>query len=170
MKNESLNWEDLRGLRERWPRTLMVKGILHPDDARRAVEYGADAVIVSNHGGRNLDSTMAPIEVLPEIVDAVGSRTTVIVDSGFRRGSDIIKGIALGAKAVLVGRGTLYGTAAGGEAGAARALEIYREEIDRVMALTGVRTLSELGPQHVHFAQEPLRDAAPRSDCHVSAQ
>jgi isopentenyl diphosphate isomerase/L-lactate dehydrogenase-like FMN-dependent dehydrogenase len=151
MKNESLNWDDLRALRERWPRTLIVKGILHADDARRAVDLGADAVVVSNHGARNLDATPAPIDVLPEIVDAVGSRTTVIVDGGFRRGSDVVKGIALGAKAVLVGRGTLYGTAAGGEAGAARALELYREEIDRVMALVGARTLADLGPQYLHF-------------------
>lgn len=153
MKNESLNWDDLRALRERWPHKLMVKGILHPRDAQLAVECGADAVIVSNHGGRNLDSTMAPIEVLPKIVDAVGKSTTVIVDSGFRRGSDIVKALALGAKAVLIGRGTLYGTAAGGEAGAARALEIYREEIDRVMALIGARNVSELGPQYLHFAE-----------------
>ena len=150
MKNESLNWDDLRALRERWPRTLIVKGILHADDARRAVDLGADAVVVSNHGARNLDATPAPIEVLPEIVDAVGNRTTVMVDGGFRRGSDVVKALALGAKAVLVGRGTLYGTAAGGEAGAARALALYREEIDRVMALTGVRTLAELGPQYLH--------------------
>jgi len=109
-----------------------------------AADCGADAVIVSNHGGRNLDSSMAPIEVLPRVVDAVGGRIPVIVDSGFMRGSDVVKGLALGAKAVLVGRATLYGTAAAGEAGAARAIEIYREEIDRVLALIGRRSVAEL--------------------------
>ena len=144
MKNDSLNWNDLRELRKMWPRTLMVKGILHPQDAVMAADCGADAVIVSNHGGRNLDSSMAPIEVLPRVVDAVGGRIPVIVDSGFMRGSDVVKGLALGAKAVLIGRATLYGTAAAGEAGAARAIEIYREEIDRVLALIGRRSVAEL--------------------------
>jgi len=145
MKNDSLNWDDLRALRKMWPHTLIVKGILHPQDAVLAADCGADGVIVSNHGGRNLDSSMAPIEVLPEIVDAAGKRITVIVDSGFRRGSDVVKALALGAKAVLIGRPTLYGTAAGGEAGAARAIAIFREEIDRVLALLGCRSVAELG-------------------------
>jgi isopentenyl diphosphate isomerase/L-lactate dehydrogenase-like FMN-dependent dehydrogenase len=148
-KNDSLNWEDLRALRKLWPHTLMVKGILTPEDAVLAAECGADGVIVSNHGGRNLDSSMAPIEVLPEVVDAVGKRLTVIVDSGFRRGSDVVKALALGAKAVLIGRPTLYGTAAAGEAGATRAIAIYREEIDRVLALIGCRCIAELNPESV---------------------
>jgi isopentenyl diphosphate isomerase/L-lactate dehydrogenase-like FMN-dependent dehydrogenase len=151
MKNDSLNWDDVRALRRMWPGKLMVKGILHPQDAKLAADCGADAVIVSNHGGRNLDSTMAPIEVLPEIVDAVGKRITVIVDSGFRRGSDIVKGLALGAQAVLIGRATLYGVAAGGEPGARRAIAILREEIDRVMALIGVRSVAELGPEFLQM-------------------
>jgi len=145
MKNDSLNWDDLRALRKMWPRTLLVKGIMHAQDAVLAADCGADGVIVSNHGGRNLDSSMAPIEVLPEIVEAAGRRTTVIVDSGFRRGSDVVKALALGAKAVLIGRSTLYGTAAGGEAGAARAIGIFREEIDRVLALIGCLGVAELG-------------------------
>lgn len=157
MKNDSLNWEDLRTLRKMWPGTLMVKGILHPEDAKLAADCGADAVIVSNHGGRNLDSTMAPIEVLPEIVDAVGSRVTVMVDSGFRRGSDIVKALCLGAKAVLIGRATLYGVAAGGEPGANRAITILREEIDRVMALIGVRSVGELDSDYLHFTESRLR-------------
>ena len=142
--SDSLCWEDLRVLRKMWPHTLMVKGILSPADAILAADCGADGVIVSNHGGRNLDSTQAPIEVLPEVVDAVGKRLTVIVDSGFRRGSDVIKALALGAKAVLIGRPTLYGTAAAGEAGAGRAIAIFREEIDRVLALIGCRSIAEL--------------------------
>ena len=132
-----------------WPHTLIVKGILHPQDAMLAADCGADAVVVSNHGGRNLDSSMAPIEALPEVVDAVGKRITVIVDSGFRRGSDVVKALALGAKAVLVGRSTLYGTAAGGEVGAARAIEIFREEIDRVLALLGCPSIAALNREYL---------------------
>ena len=149
LMTDSLCWEDLRVLRKLWPHTLIVKGILHPQDAVIAADCGADGVIVSNHGGRNLDSTQAPIEVLPEVVDAVGKRLTVIVDSGFRRGSDVIKALALGAKAVLVGRPTLYGAAAAGEAGAGRAIAIFREEIDRVLALIGCRSIAELNRDHL---------------------
>jgi len=147
--NDSLNWDDLRVLRRMWPRTLIVKGILHPRDAGLAADCGADGIVVSNHGGRNLDSSMAPIEVLPEIVDAVGKRITVIVDSGFRRGSDVVKALALGAQAVLIGRPTLYGTAAGGEAGAARAIAIFREEIDRVLALLGCPGIAALNREYL---------------------
>ncbi|HXF67266.1 MAG TPA: alpha-hydroxy acid oxidase [Burkholderiales bacterium] len=161
MRNDSLNWDDLRALRRIWPGTLMVKGILHPRDAAAAAECGADAVIVSNHGGRNLDSAVSPIEVLPEVVDAVGHRITVLVDSGFRRGSDVVKALALGAKGVLIGRATLYGVAAGGEAGARRALALLREEIDRVMALIGARSVAELSPEFLAApelrAPEPVR-------------
>ena len=114
---DSLTWDDLRELRRLWPHALMVKGILRAEDARLAADCGADGVIVSNHGGRAVDSTRAPIEILPEVVDAVGNRITVLVDSGFRRGADVIKALALGAKAVLIGRATLYGTAVAGEAG-----------------------------------------------------
>jgi L-lactate dehydrogenase (cytochrome)/(S)-mandelate dehydrogenase len=151
LKCESLNWEHLRALRKMWPGKLMVKGVLHPDDARLAADCGADGVIVSNHGGRNLDSSMAPLDMLPEVVDAVGKRMTVIVDGGFRRGSDIVKAMALGAHAVLIGRATLYGVAAAGEAGAVRAIDILREETDRVMALIGCRSVAELGPQYLRF-------------------
>ena len=147
--NDSLNWDDLRVLRRMWPRTLIVKGILHPRDAGLAADCGADGIVVSNHGGRNLDSSMAPIEVLPEIVDAAGKRITVIVDSGFRRGSDVVKALALGARAVLIGRPTLYGTAAGGEAGAARAIAIFREEIDRVLALLGCPGIAALDREYL---------------------
>jgi isopentenyl diphosphate isomerase/L-lactate dehydrogenase-like FMN-dependent dehydrogenase len=142
--NDTLTWDDLRDLRKRWPHKLMAKGILTAQDAGMAADCGADAVIVSNHGGRVVDGTTAPIEVLPEIVDAVGKRVAVIVDSGFRRGSDIVKALALGANAVFIGRATLYGTAAGGEAGAARAIDLLREEIDRVLALLGCRDVADL--------------------------
>jgi isopentenyl diphosphate isomerase/L-lactate dehydrogenase-like FMN-dependent dehydrogenase len=157
LRTDSLNWDDLRALRKLWPHKLMVKGILHPQDAVLAANCGADGVVVSNHGGRNLDSVIGTLDVLPEIVDAVGHRATVIVDSGFRRGSDVVKALALGANAVFIARAGLYGTGAGGEAGAARAIQLFREEIDRVMALIGCRTIGELGP---HFLLPPnLRGA-----------
>ncbi len=149
LRTDSLNWDDLRQLRKMWPHKFIVKGIMHPQDAILAADCGADAIVVSNHGSRNLDVTMAPVEVLPEIVEAVGKRVSIIVDSGFRRGSDVVKALALGANMVYVGRSTLYGTGAGGEAGAARAISIFREEIDRVMALIGCRSIADLGPQYL---------------------
>ena len=152
LRTDSISWGDLDALRKIWPGKLIVKGILDPQDAKTAVDHGADGIDVSNHGGRNLDGIVSPIEVLPEIVDAVGSRTTVFMDSGIRRGSDVVKALALGANAVMVGRSTLYGVAAGGEAGAARALQIYRDEIHRNMALLGCNSIADIGPQCLHFA------------------
>jgi isopentenyl diphosphate isomerase/L-lactate dehydrogenase-like FMN-dependent dehydrogenase len=159
LKNDSLNWDDIRALRRLWPGVLMVKGILHPQDAVLAADCGADAVIVSNHGGRMLDGSPAPIEALPEILDAAGKRLTVMVDSGVRRGSDVVKALALGAQAVLVGRATLYGTAAAGEAGAARAIAILREETDRVMALLGACNVAALNREFLHFPEDQPRRA-----------
>jgi (S)-mandelate dehydrogenase len=156
-RQDTMTWDDLRKLRELWPRVLMVKGIMQPDEAVRAVEYGADAVIVSNHGGRNMDSAMASIDALPAIVEAVGDRATVILDSGIRRGSDIAKALALGAKAVLVGRATLYGTAVGGEAGALRALGVLRNELDKTMAYTACNTVDEIGPDILYWPRERNR-------------
>lgn len=149
--NDSLTWEDVRALRKLWPRALMVKGILRPQDAALAADCGADAVIVSNHGGRVVDGALAPIEVLPEIVEAVGKRVPVIIDSGFRRGTDVVKALALGASAVLIGRATLYGTAAAGEAGAARAISFFREEIDRTLALLGCGSIAALNREYLVF-------------------
>jgi isopentenyl diphosphate isomerase/L-lactate dehydrogenase-like FMN-dependent dehydrogenase len=161
MKNDSLNWDDLKVLRRMWPGTLIVKGLAHADDAMMAADCGADGVVVSNHGGRNLDGSMAPLEALPQVVDAVGKRISVLVDGGFRRGSDIVKALALGAHAVLIGRATLYGVAAGGHAGAERAIALLREEVSRVMALLGVRSLDELGPDYLHFTDEGFRRSSP---------
>lgn len=155
LKNDSLTWDDIRTLRKLWPGVLMVKGILHPQDAVLAADSGADAVIVSNHGGRMLDSAMAPIEVLPEILDAAGKRITVMVDSGVRRGADVVKAMALGAQAVLIGRATLYGVAAAGEAGAARAIALLRDEVSRVMALVGAREIAELDRSFLEFPHSP---------------
>jgi isopentenyl diphosphate isomerase/L-lactate dehydrogenase-like FMN-dependent dehydrogenase len=158
-KNDSLSWDDLGVLRNMWPGKLLVKGILTPRDAKLAIAHGADGIIVSNHGGRNFDSSMAPIEALAPIVDAVGDRTTVIVDSGFRRGSDVVKALAIGAKLVMVGRATLWGTTVGGEAGAARAINFYREEISRTLAYLGCRGIAELNRdciEHVPTPHVPL--------------
>jgi len=159
LRTDSISWSDLDALRKIWPHKLIVKGVLDPQDAATAVEHGAEGICVSNHGGRNLDGIVSPLEVLPEIVDAVGKRATIFVDSGFRRGTDVVKALALGAHAVMVGRSTLYGVAAGGEAGAARALEIYRDEISRVLALLGCRGIADLGPQYLQFADSHLRPA-----------
>ncbi|HET7158824.1 MAG TPA: alpha-hydroxy acid oxidase [Burkholderiales bacterium] len=148
-RSDSLNWDDLKALRDIWPGKLLVKGLLHPDDAEKSLEYGADGIVVSNHGGRNCDSAPSPIEVLPHIVKVVGDRTTIIFDSGIRRGSDVVKALAMGAKMVLIGRSTLYGTAAAGEAGAKRVLDIYRGEISRAMAQIACNKVSEIGPQHI---------------------
>ena len=159
LRSDSISWQDLDALRKIWPHKLIVKGVLDPQDAAKMVDHGADAIGVSNHGGRNLDGIISPIEVLPEIVDAVGKRATVFMDSGIRRGSDVVKALALGADAVMVGRSTLYGVAAGGEDGAARALQIYRDEIHRNMALLGCNTIADLGPHCLQFADAPLRPA-----------
>jgi isopentenyl diphosphate isomerase/L-lactate dehydrogenase-like FMN-dependent dehydrogenase len=155
--NDSISWDDVRQLRKLWPRKLIVKGVQHPQDAVMAAECGADAIVLSNHGGRVLDSTTAPILVLPQVVEAVGKRITVIVDSGFRRGSDVVKALALGADAVMLGRAPLHGTAAAGERGALRALQIFRDEIDRVLALIGCPSIAELNPD---YAVMPQMDGA----------
>ena len=157
MVTDSLTWDDLRALRKLWPHALMVKGILRAQDALLAADCGADGVIVSNHGGRAVDSTRAPVSVLPEVVEAAGRRVEVLVDSGFRRGADVVKALALGARAVLVGRAPLYGTAVAGEAGAARAIEIYRDEIDRLLALIGCPGVAALGREYL---APPFDDAA----------
>jgi isopentenyl diphosphate isomerase/L-lactate dehydrogenase-like FMN-dependent dehydrogenase len=163
-RQDTMTWEDVRKLRDLWPRVLMVKGIMRADEAVRAVEYGADAVIVSNHGGRNMDSAIASIDALPSIVEAVGDRATVILDSGIRRGSDIAKALALGAKAVLVGRATLYGTAVAGEAGALHALTMLRGELDKTMAYTACNTVDELGPDILHLPRDRNRVSAMMQD------
>jgi L-lactate dehydrogenase (cytochrome)/(S)-mandelate dehydrogenase len=137
-------WEDLEKFRKLWPRHLVVKGILHPDDARRAADIGVDGIIVSNHGGRQLDRAPASLEALPAIKKAVGDRVTLMLDSGVRRGADILIALALGARFVFVGRATLYGAAAGGILGVRRAISILRNEIDLTMAQIGCPSLDQL--------------------------
>lgn len=141
-----ISWEDVEWLREIWPRKLIIKGILNAADAKRAAKSGCDGIVVSNHGGRQLDSVVSSIEVLPDIVQAVGNHMTVLIDSGFYRGTDIVKALALGADAVMLGRATLYGLAAGGEAGVSHALSILTSEIDRVLGQSGCRSLDDVGP------------------------
>lgn len=144
-----ISWSDVRWLREAWPRKLIVKGVMTAADARRAAELGCDGIVLSNHGGRQLDGCVAPIEVLPGIASAVGGRLAILIDGGFRRGTDVVKALALGASAVMIGRPTLYGVAAGGEDGARHALGILTGEIDRVLGQIGCRSVAELGPQLV---------------------
>ena len=145
-RRTELNWSDFAWLRELWPGKLLIKGIMTVEDARLAAEHGADGIFVSNHGGRQLDGAPSPIEVLPPIAAAVGDRLAILLDSGVRRGSDIVKALALGADMVFVGRATLFGAAAGGEAGIRRALELLRSEVERVMALLGCSRVEELSP------------------------
>ena len=159
---QAMTWEHIGKFRDFWPRKLIVKSILSGDQARAAVDAGADAVVVSNHGGRAFDSAVATMDILPEIVEAVGDRCTVMLDSGIRRGSDIVKALALGAKMVLVGRATLYGTACGGQAGAARAIKILSDEMERAFGYVGVRRVSEIGP-HIFAHHGPVPDQAGRS-------
>jgi len=144
MRADSLAWDDIAKFRDIWPGVLMLKGVNRPDDAIKALSYGVDGIVVSNHGGRNMDSAAATLDVLPEIAEAVGDKMTLILDSGVRRGSDIVKALALGAKAVLTGRATLYGTAVGGEAGALKAISILKNEADKTMAYTGCRSVDEV--------------------------
>lgn len=144
LRADKVSWADVDRLRDIWPGKLVIKGIMRADDARRALDHGADGIVVSNHGGRNMDSAPATLDVLPEIAAAVRGRTTIFVDSGVRRGSDIVKCLALGAHAVLTGRATLYGIAAGGEAGAAKALAILKDEMRRTMAYIGRQRVAEV--------------------------
>ena len=140
----NVTWDDIRELRRLWPRVLMVKGILRADDAERAVNLGVDGIIVSNHGGRCLDAAVATIDALPEIVDRVGTRATVLLDGGIRRGTDIVKALSLGASAVLSGRPPLFGLAAAGGAGAEKMLSILHQELLTAMGQVGSPTIAQL--------------------------
>ena len=140
----SFDWTGLEAIRDHWRGKLIVKGIVRPDDAERAVRLGADAIVVSNHGGRQLDASVPTLELLPGVVSAVAGRCSVMVDGGVRRGSDIVKAVALGADAVLPGRPALYGVFAAGERGAQRALEILAEELARTMQLCGIARIEDI--------------------------
>lgn len=147
-------WKDLAWIRERWHGPLVVKGLLSAEDARRAVELGADAIVVSNHGGHMLPSTPATMRVLPELLEAVGDQVEVLLDSGVRRGEDVVKAVSLGARAVLIGRGYLWAHAAAGEAGVRRILEVLRVGIDSTLALLGCPSITALDRSFLHASPE----------------
>lgn len=146
------SWDDVTFLRQTWPGRLVVKGVLTGDDARRAVDAGADAVVVSNHGGRQLDGAPATLAALPEVVAAVGDRAEVLIDGGIRRGSHVVLAMALGARAVLIGRPYLYGLAAAGQVGVERVLDVLAAEMRRTLLLLGCPSVGELGPDWVEDA------------------
>ena len=144
--DQSLTWPDIEWLRGLWKGPFLLKGILHPKEAAEAVARGVDGVIVSNHGGRQLDGVPGCLDALPGVVAAVGGRIPVLIDGGIRRGTDVLKALALGASLCMIARPHLFGLAVAGEAGVARVLDVLRREIDRAMGLLGVRRISELGP------------------------
>ncbi|MBK8085627.1 MAG: alpha-hydroxy-acid oxidizing protein [Devosia sp.] len=146
----TLNWKDIGWIKDRFGGPVVVKGVLDPEDAQLAVDNGADAIIVSNHGGRQLDGAPSSIRVLPEIVDAVGHKTEVLMDSGIRSGQDVLKALALGAKGTFVGRAMAFGLGAGGEAGVSRALTIIHKELDTTMALMGERDIRNIGAHNIY--------------------
>src|SRR6266700_5190682 len=164
----AVTWNDLRWIRESWPGPIVIKGILIADDARRSVDEGAAAVVVSNHGGRQLDSVSPTIKALPEVVCAVGSQIEVLMDGGVRGGSDIVKALSLGARAVLVGRAYAYGLAAAGQAGVERAIQILRNDVERTLRLLGCPSVQDLGPEHVSYPADWHNDVGVRGPIDAS--
>ncbi|CAB3672022.1 alpha-hydroxy-acid oxidizing protein [Achromobacter denitrificans] len=154
-ERDKLSWEHIRWIRDNWPGKLVLKGVMHADDARQAWAVGADGVIVSNHGGRQLDGCISPLQALPDVAAAVPPGFPVMVDGGFRRGSDVLKAVALGARLVFTGRPQLFGAAVGGDAGIRKVAEIFRSEISTNMALLGCRTLADVTPDLI----APIRPA-----------
>jgi isopentenyl diphosphate isomerase/L-lactate dehydrogenase-like FMN-dependent dehydrogenase len=145
----SMNWDDVAWIRDQWKGTLYLKGVLHPEDAEKAIAVGYDGVIVSNHGGRQLDRAISTIDALPAIAQAVGSRTTVLLDGGIRRGTDIVTALALGADAVMIGRPYVYGLAVAGQDGVTAVLDILLAELKRALVLMGVNDIDQLGPEYL---------------------
>jgi L-lactate dehydrogenase (cytochrome) len=162
LEQSMVAWDDLRWIRKVWSGPIVVKGVHIAEDARRAVNEGADAIVVSNHGGRQLDGVRSTIETLPEVVEAVGKRTEVLVDGGIRRGSDVVKALCLGAKAVLIGRAYAYGLGAGGGEGVRLALDILKADIVRTMKLLGCASVAELDRSYVDIPAEWPTGAARR--------
>ena len=154
LEQSTVCWADLRWIREIWKGPIVVKGLMIGDDARRAVDEGADGIVVSNHGGRQLDCCYATLRALPEVVAAVNGQCEVLLDGGIRRGTDVVKALCLGARAVLVGRAYAYGLGAGGGAGVARAIDILRADIVRAMKLLGCPAISELDGSYVTYPAE----------------
>ncbi|MGE0340620.1 MAG: alpha-hydroxy acid oxidase, partial [Xanthobacteraceae bacterium] len=140
----ALNWEDVKWIRNLWKGKLIIKGIMETSDARLAIEHGADGIVVSNHGGRQLDGAPSSISALPKIVDAVGHRTEILFDGGIRSGQDLMRALALGAKGALIGRAFVYGLGAGGQEGVKATIDCIRKELDMTMALCGVNSIKEI--------------------------
>lgn len=149
LRGDDLTWDDVKRLRDIWKGPLLIKGVHLPEDAARAVAEGLDGIVISNHGGRNLDSAVAPIQVLPEIAAEVAGKTKIILDSGIRRGGDIVKALALGADLVLSGRPALYGLSLAGQAGALHALSLLQKEMETTMGFTGCASVGDIGPRAV---------------------
>ena len=158
--DRSMVWDSLKWLRAQWEGPILLKGLLHPEDAKRAIAHGMDGIIVSNHGGRQLDAAPATIQSLPAVAEAVEGRIPVLVDSGFRRGSDIVKALALGARAVLIGRPVLYGRASDGEAGASAVLDILGTELVRTMTLIGAARIDDIHSGHIWRPIYPVQQGA----------
>jgi L-lactate dehydrogenase (cytochrome) len=167
-------WNDLRWIRDAWNGPIVIKGVHTGEDARRAVDAGADAIVVSNHGGRQLDTVAPTLRVLPEVVDAVNGRIEVLLDGGIRRGSDVVKAICLGARAVLIGRAYAYGLGAAGEPGVSRAIDILRADIQRTLKLLGCPSIADLGASYVDippaWAQTARAAAASRTNAAATAR
>ena len=163
LEQSTVSWPDLRWIREVWKGPIVIKGVHIGEDARRAVDEGADAIVVSNHGGRQLDGVRATVQMLPEVLEAVGGRVEVLVDGGVRRGGDVVKALCLGARAVLIGRAFAYGLGAAGEAGVSRALEILRADVVRTLKLLGCGAVAELDPSYVELpaSWRGVRPASP---------
>ena len=149
MLDPSLSWREVEWVRGLWKGPFLLKGVLHPAEAAQAIAHGVDGIIVSNHGGRQLDGAAASLDALPAIAEAVGGRIPVLLDGGLRRGTDVLKAIALGASACLIGRPQLFGLAVAGEAGVARVLDILRRELDRAMGLLGAAKIADIGPGYI---------------------
>ncbi|MBI2713185.1 MAG: alpha-hydroxy-acid oxidizing protein [Rhizobiales bacterium] len=158
----ALSWKDVEWIKKIWPGKLILKGILDADDARTAVKLGADAIVVSNHGGRQLDGAPSSISALPAIADAVGSDTEVLFDGGIRTGADIMRALALGARACMIGRAYIYGLGAAGQAGVAKAIDILEKELSVTMALTGTNRIADIGPHVLVGAEAKKKTKAKR--------
>jgi L-lactate dehydrogenase (cytochrome) len=163
-------WTDLRWIRDVWNGPLVVKGVHTADDARRAIDEGADAIVVSNHGGRQLDGVAPTIRVLPEVVGAVNGRIEVLLDGGIRRGSDVVKALCLGARAVLAGRAYAYGLGAAGEAGVTRAIDILRSDIVRTLKLLGCASTADLDGSFIEPPAAWLARTSPARDPYAPAR
>jgi len=158
----ALNWKDVDWIKKNWSGKLIIKGILDVDDAKTAVKLGADAIVVSNHGGRQLDGASSSIAALPAIAQAVGSDTEVLFDGGIRTGSDMLRALGLGARACLIGRAYIYGLGAGGKEGVAKAIDILKKELSVAMALTGTTRVADIGPQVIVGAENKKSAARKR--------